>query len=60
MRSAELAIRDAMIEVEKLPADTRLTDAVVLLEKAQSKVADYIDGVEALETRPAAEVETRG
>lgn len=40
---AELAIRNAMIAVEELPADVRLTEAVVLLGQAQSKVADYVD-----------------
>ena len=42
---AELAIYEAMGEVEKLPADTRLTEAVILLEQAKNKVADYVDGV---------------
>lgn len=41
----ELAIREALIAVEKLPPDVRLTEAVVLLGKAQDKVADYVDGV---------------
>lgn len=40
---AEWAIRNAMLQIEKLPADVRLTDAVVLLMTAQAKVADYID-----------------
>ena len=43
MTLAELAISNAMIQVEKLGADTRLTDAVILLMQAQNKVADYID-----------------
>lgn len=43
MTLAELAIRNAIQEVEKLAADSRLTEAVVLLGKAQDKVADYID-----------------
>lgn len=42
---AERAINDAMAEVEKLPPDTGLTDAVILLQNAQRKVADYIDSV---------------
>lgn len=45
MTPAELAIRNAVIEVEKMGADTRLTDAVVLLTKAQARVADFVDGV---------------
>lgn len=45
MTPAELAIRAAMAEVEKMPADVRLTDAVVFLSHASDKVADYVDGV---------------
>jgi hypothetical protein len=41
---AERAIYDAVLEVEKLPADTRLTDAVVLFGQARDKVADFVDG----------------
>lgn len=40
---AEVAIREAMIAVEALPADTRLTNAVVLLSQAQAQLADYVD-----------------
>jgi hypothetical protein len=40
---AELAIYNAMVEVEKLPADLRLTDAIVLLGKARDLVADFVD-----------------
>lgn len=40
---AELAIRNAMLAVESMPADVLLTEAVVMLEKAKEKVADYID-----------------
>mgnify|MGYP001559835293 CR=1 FL=1 len=46
LSQAELAIRQAVIEVEKLPADRRLTDAVILLGAARDSVADYIDGVD--------------
>lgn len=42
---AELAIRNAVLAVEEMPADVRLTDAVVLLSQAKDKVADFIDGV---------------
>jgi len=42
---AERAIYDAMQAVEAMPADTRLTDAVILLGKARDRVADYVDGV---------------
>jgi hypothetical protein len=41
---AERAIYAAMEAVEKMPADVRLTDAVVLLGAARDSVADYIDG----------------
>jgi hypothetical protein len=41
---AELAIRAAVDAVEALPADVRLTDAVLLLQQAREKVADYVDG----------------
>jgi hypothetical protein len=43
---AERAIYDAMVAVEGLPPDVRLTDAVVLLQQARDKVADYVDGIE--------------
>ena len=39
----ELAIRNAVNEVEKIGADRRLTDAVIALQKAFELVADYID-----------------
>lgn len=40
---AELAIRNAMKEVEGTGASPMLTDAIILLEKAFNLVADYID-----------------
>jgi hypothetical protein len=43
---AETAIRNAMLAVESMPPDVRLTDAVVLLGMAKDSVADYVDGVE--------------
>lgn len=43
--TAEKAIHDAMMEVEKAGADVRLTDAVNLLQQAQSKVADFVDNI---------------
>lgn len=42
---AELAIRAAMLAVEEVGADLRLTDAVCLLQEAKDRVADYIDGI---------------
>lgn len=43
MTPAELAIRNAVLEVEKLGADTRLTDIVVALSEQQSKLADWCE-----------------
>jgi hypothetical protein len=40
---AERMIFEAVEAVEALPADRRLTDAVVLLQAARESVADYID-----------------
>jgi len=40
---AEKAIYDAMQEVEKMPADEKLTEAVILLGKARDLVADFVD-----------------
>lgn len=42
---AERAIYDAAQVVEVMPADERLTEAVVLLSKARDLVADFVDGV---------------
>jgi stage III sporulation protein SpoIIIAA len=42
---AEKAIREAMHAIEAMPPDVRLTDAIVLLERAKAKVADFVDGV---------------
>lgn len=43
MTQAELAIRDAIRAVEEMPADEGLTEAVTLLMRAQSAVADFVD-----------------
>ena len=66
MTKAEVNIFEAMEEVENLPADERLTDAVVLLQKARQRVADYVDGIEtyvdgieSTMSRTAADVATR-
>lgn len=40
---AELAIRNAVQEVEKIGADIKLTDAINLLGKAKELVSDFID-----------------
>jgi hypothetical protein len=42
---AELAIHNAIQEVEKAGADERLTEAVILLAKAKDCIADFIDGI---------------
>lgn len=42
---AEKAIWDAAQAVEAMPADVRLTNAVVLLGRAREYVADFVDGV---------------
>jgi hypothetical protein len=41
---AELSIRASIRAVEEMPADTRLTDAVVLLGRALDRVAAFVDG----------------
>lgn len=43
MVHAELAICHAVDVVEEMPADVRLTDAVILLAEAREKIADYVD-----------------
>jgi len=40
---SELAIFKAIVEVEKMPADEKLTEAVILLSKAKDIVSDFID-----------------
>lgn len=40
---SELAIRRAVIEVEVLPKDEKLDEALELMRKAKSLVADYFD-----------------
>lgn len=42
--SGERAIREALLAVEEMGADPRLTDAVCLLGAAQESVADFVDG----------------
>lgn len=40
---AEIAIYNAMQEVEKVGANVKLTEAILLLSKAKDLVGDYID-----------------
>ena len=47
---AELAIRNAILAVEESGCDVRLTQAVTLLGEACDKVADFVDGVPAVDT----------
>lgn len=42
----EKAIHDAVQAVEKLPADVRLTNAVVLLGQAQDAVNEFMESEE--------------
>ena len=42
---AERAIFDVVQLIEAMPADVRLTDAVVLLGMARTRLADFVDGV---------------
>lgn len=49
---AEKAIRAAMHAVEALPPDDRLTDAVVLLDRALQRVGDYVDATRADRSSP--------
>ena len=41
--SAELAIHNAIQEVEKVGADVKLTDVIIMLVKAKETLSDYID-----------------
>lgn len=41
--AAELAIHNAIQEVEKLGADVRLTNAVIRLQQAKDEVSNYVD-----------------
>jgi hypothetical protein len=43
--AAELKIREAMLAIEAMPGDVRLTAAQDLLIAAQAKVADFVDGL---------------
>lgn len=49
MSPAEVAIYNAMLEVEKAGADRRLTMASIKLQEAKNFVADYIDNVKPLD-----------
>lgn len=40
---SEKAIQNALWEIEKIGADEKLTEAVILLQKAKELVADFID-----------------
>lgn len=41
---AEIAIQNAVWEVEKVGADPKLTEVVVLLGKAKDLLSDFVDG----------------
>lgn len=55
MTPAERAIYDAAQDVELLPADERLTKAVVLLGEARDLVSDYVDDTQPPADAPATE-----
>lgn len=55
---AERAIYDATQAVEALPADVRLTEAVILLGQARDKVADYVDNPAGQASREQCEMPT--
>lgn len=40
---SEKAIQDAIWEIEKIGADVKLTEAVILLQKAKELVSDFVD-----------------
>ena len=44
--AAEILIDAARDAVEAMPADVRLTDAVVLLGAARDSVSDFVDGID--------------
>lgn len=46
MKPAELAIFNAMQEIEKIGADPKLTDAQMFLTKAKDLVSDFIDTID--------------
>jgi hypothetical protein len=50
---AERRIYEAMQAVERMAADVRFTDAVVLLGAARDRVADFVDGVEGKRAVPS-------
>jgi len=43
MSVQELSIHNCIIDVEKMGADVRLTDAVMFLQAAKESVADFLD-----------------
>jgi hypothetical protein len=44
LSTGERAVYDAVQAVEGMGADPLLTDAVVLLQQARDKIADFVDG----------------
>lgn len=53
---AETAIYNAVKVIEDGPADTRLTQAVILLQRAREWVADFVDGIETERYAPYSDV----
>lgn len=52
---AELAIRNAVNEVEKVGADPRLTEVVIMLSTAHDKLADYVDNITSVDNKKTPE-----
>jgi hypothetical protein len=46
LSDGEKAIYDAVQAVERMGADVRLTNAVILLQQAREQVANFVDNVE--------------
>lgn len=46
MTQAELAIQNAMSEVELIGCDINLTESIMALQKAKDLVSDYLDSKE--------------
>lgn len=49
---AEMAIRAAVDAVEILRADSRLTEIVLMLDRAREKLADFVDDEAAVQVTP--------
>lgn len=57
---AETAIREAVVAVEAAGCDVRLTRVVVKLQEARDMMADFVDGIPAIEDRCVARAIVNG